>query len=247
MWPFLQTTKNNCGCSTKTTYNQCGCNMLSSNSISYNGPELVCADVQLCDTLTDVLQKIDAKICTAGNVSGTGINNYVARWTPDGNTLGTGLIQDDNNTVSIGEEPNAFSKLNITSNKANGVTISQLVGGKGADIRSIIPGTLPNWGFVSWAGNSTTQNLGGEIVVTGGNTSTNIGITTQVTGGANNYSVQLQDGTEGINKVLTSVTSNGKANWSKVTSDLTTGASGTFTSQDGKTITVTNGLITSIV
>jgi len=38
---------------------------------------------------------------------------------------------------------------------------------------------------------------------------------------ANAYSVQLQDGTEGINKVLTSQTSDGKANWSSVLSGLT--------------------------
>jgi hypothetical protein len=37
----------------------------------------------------------------------------------------------------------------------------------------------------------------------------------------NRYSVQLVDGTEGINKVLTSVTSDGKANWSNVLTGLT--------------------------
>lgn len=161
----------------------------------------------------------DNQIITEQGVQGSGILNFLARWTPNGTTLGTGLIQDDSSSVSIGEAPNAFSMLNILSNKANGITTSQSVSGKGIDVRSIIAGALPNWGFVSWAGNSTTQNLGGEIVVTGGTTSTNIGITTQVTGGANNYSVQLQDGTEGINKVLTSVTADGKANW--VTPDYT--------------------------
>jgi hypothetical protein len=39
----------------------------------------------------------------------------------------------------------------------------------------------------------------------------------------------------------------GDTTWSKVTSTHTTGATGSFTSNDGKTITVTNGLITSII
>jgi hypothetical protein len=39
----------------------------------------------------------------------------------------------------------------------------------------------------------------------------------------------------------------GVSGWGKVTSTNTTGASGSFTSNDGKTITVTNGLITNIV
>jgi hypothetical protein len=37
----------------------------------------------------------------------------------------------------------------------------------------------------------------------------------------NKYSLQLIDGTEGVNKVLTSVTSDGKANWSSVLTGLT--------------------------
>jgi hypothetical protein len=39
----------------------------------------------------------------------------------------------------------------------------------------------------------------------------------------------------------------GVSDWSSITSANTTGATGSFTSNDGKTITVTNGLITSIV
>jgi hypothetical protein len=48
-------------------------------------------------------------------------------------------------------------------------------------------------------------------------------------------------------KVVLSDNDRGYADWGKVTSSYTQGASGTFTSADGKTITVTNGLITSIV
>ena len=46
--------------------------------------------------------------------------------------------------------------------------------------------------------------------------------------------------------MLASVTATGEANWDKVTSTYTTGASGSFV-VGAQTITVTNGLITSIV
>jgi hypothetical protein len=222
MWPFLQTTNTNCDCEPASS-NQCGCSKISSLDVAYSGPNLACSGIELCDSLSIALQKIEEKICTAGNISGAGILNYVARWTPNGNTLGTGLIQDDNNSVSIGEAPSAFSMLNILSNKANGITVSQSVSGKGIDMRSIIAGALPNWGFVSWAGNSTFQNIGADIVTTGGTTSTNIGIRTAVSGGATNYATQFQDGTEGIGKFLKSVTAQGHANWVNITTADITG------------------------
>ena len=50
-----------------------------------------------------------------------------------------------------------------------------------------------------------------------------------------------------LNKVVLSDNIYGYADWGKVTSSYTTGATGTFTSADSKTITVNNGLITSIV
>jgi hypothetical protein len=52
----------------------------------------------------------------------------------------------------------------------------------------------------------------------------------------NNYSIQLQDGTEGVGRVLTSMTSDGKANWQTLPSSTFSG--GTVT---GST-TFTNGL-----
>lgn len=39
---------------------------------------------------------------TSGIITGSGTTNYVARWTPDGATLGTGLIHDDGVNVGIG-------------------------------------------------------------------------------------------------------------------------------------------------
>lgn len=58
---------------------------------------------------------------------------------------------------------------------------------------------------------------------------------------------KLRDTTNAVNTALLCTASDGEGRWGKVTSTYTTGASGSFTSADGKTITVTNGLITSIV
>jgi hypothetical protein len=67
----------------------------------------------------------------------------------------------------------------------------------------------------------------------------------------NSYSVQLQDGTEGLNKVLLSTTSDGKANWSNVLTGLTNVRSTTISATtyqnlpvsgltQGTNITITN-------
>ena len=80
--------------------------------------------------------------------------------------------------------------------------------------------------------------------------SDNIGLDVQATnfGTGGGYALKLRDGTETLTggKFLRDM-GNGKANWADITSADTTGASDTFQSADGKTITVTNGLITSIV
>lgn len=50
---------------------------------------------------------------TANTVDGSGTLNYTARWTPDGNTLGIGIIQDDGSGVGIATAPNSNVKLNL--------------------------------------------------------------------------------------------------------------------------------------
>ncbi len=58
------------------------------------------------------------KVGSSGSLSGSGTNNYVARWTPDGNTLGTGIILDNGSGVSInasGSTADADAILDISS------------------------------------------------------------------------------------------------------------------------------------
>ncbi len=42
---------------------------------------------------------------SAGAIGGSGVDNYVARWTPNGTTLGTGLIQDNGTGVGVNSAP----------------------------------------------------------------------------------------------------------------------------------------------
>ena len=89
-----------------------------------------------------------------------------------------------------------------------------------------------NFGIISYAngdGSNTIESVGGEFLATSGLGT--LGIRAQATGDGiytlqsiggvfdannsiSNYSIQLTDGTEGVNKVLVSQTADGKANWS---------------------------------
>jgi hypothetical protein len=52
----------------------------------------------------------------AGPVDGSGTPDYVARWTPDDNTLGIGKIRDDNSTVAINTAPDSNYMLKVGGN-----------------------------------------------------------------------------------------------------------------------------------
>jgi len=239
MWPFLQTTSNTCGCE-QSDYNQCGCNKTSSNDISYNGPALVCTEIALCDSLTVALQKIEAKICSAGTVSGSGTNNYIPKWTPNGTTLGNSQMRDDGVTFGVGTfYGSPLSKFSIESNLTNYIsnnTINATTSYVGlnagvSDNTNVPKNNYTGTGIFGYANSSTTQNIGVSGSGSGVNATLNIGVygsgiatlnnpcITSLGGkfeagfGTNNYAVQLIDGTQGIGKVLTCMTADGKANW----------------------------------
>ena len=52
----------------------------------------------------------------SGAVDGSGTPDYVARWTPDNNTLGIGKIRDDNSTVAINTAPDSSYMLKVAGN-----------------------------------------------------------------------------------------------------------------------------------
>lgn len=185
----------------------------------------------------------------AGGVDGSGTLNYVAKWTPDGNTLGNSLIQDNGSTTSInGSLSPAFKFIVYSSSPAENYAISGNTtnnGAVGVNGVSSGVGTGTNYGLGGSAQQSTLLNIGVSGLANGPG-AVGVGGYFRSNLHTDNYSVKLQDGTEGIDKVLTCVTAIGEANWNKVTSAYTTGASGSFVA-GAQTITVTNGLITSIV
>jgi hypothetical protein len=181
-------------------------------------------------------------------VSGSGRNNYVVRWTPDGTTLGNGTIRDNGTTASIGIAPNASASLYISSNVFGILSTTNSPGYSGGDFRSIgITPTSANIAVRGQASGSDAINIGAEFKANTTVATDNIGIRVYADNATNNYALQLSDGSEVSGRFLKCMTPTGQANWSDITSADTTGASGSFTSNDGKTITVTNGLITSIV
>lgn len=191
-----------------------------------------------------------SKADITNGIDGGGTNNYVARWTPDGTTLGNSLIQDDGTRASIGSAPISSYKFRVASSQ----DIYSLTGvntntSGGIGVFGIGSGTTSstNYGVYGQASNSSTENIGVNGDSTQVTIGSNIGIKARALNGNNNYAAQFNDGTQGLGKVLVDITGNGHSNWGKVTSTYTTGASGTFTTVDGKTATVTNGLITSLV
>ena len=158
-------------------------------------------------------------------VGGSGTTNYLSKFTGTG-TIGNSQTQDNGANIAVngaivsaykfavysttpGENYNIYG--NTTVNGATGITgVNQGVG------------ALTNYGASASAQNSTTKNIGIYSSADGPSTE-NIGGQFVALSATNNYSLQLKDGTEGVGKVLTSMTSDGKAQWVAPTS-----ASGVF-------------------
>jgi hypothetical protein len=208
----------------------------------------------------------------SASISGSGTADYLARWTPNGTTLGNGIFRDNGTTAGINTAPQATSLISTTSNlnitidsnnsKSTGdpVVISAVMNGgatttTSTGIKSLVgdttgiaygiyseyqklTGSIADSTFVS-AGDgvagyfkafATTGNVYGVIGVAspvGSQPSaTNIGGRFYAKFGGSNYSVQLQDGTEGSGKFLKSVSADGKANWASIlVSDITNSTS----------------------
>lgn len=183
-----------------------------------------------------------------GVVKGAGTANYLPRWT--GTTgLGNSIIQDDGTNASIGATPSTNAKFFIyTSTNSYSLWVrnaSSTTGSKGIYATS-------DSGFGSQTGihgmGQGHQTTGTSIGVYGsgtdglvaigvkgdvgrsefGNITTGIGGYFDGRGDGTygypttSYGMQVIDGTEGVNKVLISVTTDGKTNWSSSLSGLTT-------------------------
>jgi hypothetical protein len=217
---------------------------------------------------------------STGTTTGLGTANYLTKWT--GSTgQGNSIIRDDGTNIGIGTAPEADNKFSIftVSNNTYGLWVrnaSNISGAKG--IYGISNGNVGTQTGV-WGVGEGHPTTGTSIGVDGGATDGLLGIGVRGTVGPSefgsmvtgiggyfdgrgdgaygypsiSYSVQLLDGTEGINKVLVSKTSDGKANWSNELTGLTTVAAATVSATtfigDGSQITnipVPYGIISAI-
>ena len=130
-----------------------------------------------------------------GSISGSGIDAYVARWTPNGTTLGTGVIRDNNSTVGINNNPISSAQLSINSSVTTGISlVNSFLGTIATGMSITVTGnnSFSNEGLVANAQNSTGNNRGIRGVANS-TVGTNIGLTGSALNGAANYAIQLFD------------------------------------------------------
>jgi hypothetical protein len=78
-------------------------------------------------------------------INGSGTNNYVARWTPNGSSLGSGMIQDNGSTVGVNSVP-GLSMLSVNSTNA-GAAVSANATNAAGD--SVWAATYGVWAYTS--------------------------------------------------------------------------------------------------
>lgn len=157
-------------------------------------------------TPIDPLVSVDA-------ISGSGALNFVSKWTgPD--SLGNSQIRDNGTTLAIGIAPQANISLKVLSIQEYGFasentkTTSNTYGIAGSATGI---GKARGVGVYGESSGGTLSNIGTEGQGVGGTVAIGGKFTSSTA--TTNYSLQLQDGTEGIGKVLTSMTADGKAQW----------------------------------
>jgi len=192
----------------------------------------------------------------SGTVKGSGTANYLPRWT--GTTgLGDSLIFDDGISVGIGTSyPNA--KLFVSGSliqdyaiqaisvKVGGYSVYGYGGSNGGKFEGTGTGILGSGLIYGVKGESYSDSspigVYGYVTEDTGGIGDYIAGKFEVGSGPTKYSLQLIDGTEGLNKVLVSQTVDGKANWSSVLSGLTSVSATTVRASTvtASTVTVTN-------
>jgi len=169
-------------------------------------------------------------------IGGSGTTNYISKFTASG-TIGNSLIQDNGTGLSIGiSSPYPGVKFYVAGTGIGIVGSGTTYGVQGKG------GQYGVWG------ESTSDTAGTYVGVYGsagdieGGSATYIG-GRFVGGSANgtNYSLWLQDNTEGVGKFLKSITSDGKANWATLTV-ADTGLTLTTTGTNGAATLVGNTL-----
>ena len=131
---------------------------------------------------------------------------------------------DENGRVGIGVAPNGGFRVYINSTDCAIAlnAYASMIGIFGTSDNTGVYGSGITGVYGEADGKSNGIGVEGIAYDTSAaGSTTNIGGKFTGTGSINNYAVQLQDGTEGINKILVSTTADGKANWrSAITASL---------------------------
>ena len=160
----------------------------------------------------------------SGILTGSGTAGYMTRFAAS-TILGDSVIQDNGTTLGIGIAPSAGYKLFIN---AIGTNVGISVNADNVGIYGIADNTDGVTTPIGVYGNGTYSGGGVPPPIS-------IGGYFAANNCSSNYSLQLQDSTEGVGKFLKSVTSDGKANWANITvadtglTLTTTGTSGAAT------------------
>ena len=179
----------------------------------------------------------------SGTVKGSGTSNYLPKWT---GTTGLGDSQIFDNGISVGigtSTPNAKLfvagsvlqdyAIQAISVKVGGYSVYGYGGSNGGKFEGTDTGILGNGTICGVKGESYSDGspIGVYGYVTedvGGGIGEYIAGKFEVGSGPTKYSLQLIDGTEGLNKVLVSQTVDGKSNWSSDLTGLTSVSATTY-------------------
>lgn len=183
-------------------------------------------DGTLVLTVNNIAADNQGNVDIAAGIGGSGTVNHIARFTPDGNTLGDSLLVDLGGIITGDSTVGTGTGFYFTTSTLTTGNLMRLAsGGTSADGSTIL--RIESTGSNAASGKTA---FGEKITVNNtGKSSTNVGLSVSATGATTNYALKLVDGSEGASKVLTSDAS-GNASWQTGGSFALTNGSGTTAS-----------------
>jgi hypothetical protein len=146
-------------------------------------------------------------------IGGSGTLNYTARFTGT-NTIGIGVIQDNNHQAAVNDTPSSDTMLKVNANGFEQYAIKAINTSGGGF-------AYPSVGLWSQSQNRAGDAYGADIKAESTVGQTSIGARVIALDGSDNYSLELLDGTEtpAGGKFLRDMGA-GKANWAEINLDL---------------------------
>lgn len=119
---------------------------------------------------------VDVSTLISSNITGSGTNNYLAKFTPDGSTLGNSIIRDDGNTVGVNVSPisNAIVYIDNSTNAETLRLRNTRNDGYGINSQATGGGTNIYGGTFNATSSSSTNNIGIRSTTQGTITGSNV-------------------------------------------------------------------------